>query len=952
MRTSNPKSFAVQCLLLLVLALATSNLHAARVTDFKDLNANDEKSLVANIPQITMDNVGLATLDEAIRWLMARGTYENVFVERTSNGDYTITGKPLRLIKAIQFSGVRQVKESDLRAFLDFKVGERFDRKKAVLVAEKIKNFYGENGFYNAIVELNFEKTETKDVRLVFTMQEKDPCRIRSLHFETENKDLNALLQRKFKFQTNRILTTEGVRQMLLDLNSFLIANRYLAAEVIGPDPKYNLAKTWAYLKFEIREPQRWEFYFNGNAFFTPTDIYRALDLRSQERKNVDPASEGSERLRRAYLEKGFANARIETRVVTVVDTFLRRVYYEINEGPRVRIDGIQVEGRISRNFKYYQDFILNNSSELTSQGFYNRQAIENGFKNMEIELRNEGYLHARILSSRIEYNTDKDRATIFIVLEEGPQTQIRALDFLGNKFFSGFELAKVVSLEANTPLELKTFEASIDKLKNFYRNQGFVEMKLLNEGENIIQYNDKGTQARITFQIYEGPRVRVHSIVIDGNTMTKSQVILNEADIELGEILTPTKLDEAIARLNKMGLFSRVDVRTLEEGTSVSERTLVISVTDRKPGVFTFGGGITNERELTLRGFTGLSYNNLFGTARAISGRAEIRSNVAEINYPESEINLGYLEPFLFDTRTRGRVNLTRSEYVFDYKKELSKFTEITIKNRIDFSLERDLTPHLKLTHKAWSLESRKDFERYGRKLPEPNTAFDPNVQGSPNVLQVASMGPQLDLDYRDNPFLPTRGSFTRVATDYSNPNFGSSGGVEFAKIDGGHTFYTRLGSPRWVWANSLRGGFVKNLSQQEGSGVPTDWAFILGGIYTLRGFDITSPQERVPKDGNAGFALGQANQKLIKDKSDYFLVKSELRYPLYGEAFGGVVFYDGGRVHIDDYNFDRSYRDAVGLGIRFNTPVGPAAFDIAWKIRPEKDESPWRWHFYIGTF
>jgi outer membrane protein assembly factor BamA len=485
--------------------------------------------------------------------------------------------------------------------------------------------------------------------------------------------------------------------------------------------------------------------------------------------------------------------------------------------------------------------------------------------------------------------------------------------------------------------------------------------MKLLNEGEDLIQYNGTGTQARLVFQIYEGPRIRIHAISVQGEVKTKTRVILREANFKLGEVLTPQKIDDATARLNRMNLFSRVDIRTLEEGTTVGERTVVISVTERDPGLFTFGGGVTNERNLTLRGFTAASYNNIAGTARAVSGRAEIRSNVGGINYPENEVTVGYMEPFLLGTRTRGRINLTRSDYVFNYEPKDTQ-TEINIKNKIDLLLERDLTQHTKLTYKLWSLESRKDFERYGRCLVDTSKTnapdFDPNSHCGSNTLQVASIGPQFDIDYRDNPFLPTRGSFTRFNVDYSHPSFGSSRGVQFWKADGGYTYYQRLGSPKWVWANSVHGGYQRNLSSSADSGIPTDWSFLLGGIYTVRGFDLSSPNNRIPKDGSGatpehpdGFVLGEANEKLIHIWSDYYLLKSELRVPLY-EEWGGVIFYDGGAVHIRSYDFNRAYRDAVGFGVRYNTPVGPLAIDIAFKIRPEQGEDPFKVHFSIGTF
>ena len=181
----------------------------------------------------------------------------------------------------------------------------------------------------------------------------------------------------------------------------------------------------------------------------------------------------------------------------------------------------------------------------------------------------------------------------------------------------------------------------------------------------------------------------------------------------------------------------------------------------------------------------------------------------------------------------------------------------------------------------------------------------------------------------------------------------------MEFYKVDGGFTYYKRMGSPRIVWANAIRGGYLRNLSQDENSGVPTDWSFVLGGIYTIRGFDLSSPFNRLPKEGEGGkkadksdgFKLGTANEKFIKDTSQYYLLKSELRFPIYGD-WGGVVLYDGGAVYISGYSFDRPYRDSVGFGLRYNTAVGPVAIDIAFKIRPENNEDVNQIHFSIGTF
>ena len=276
---------------------------------------------------------------------------------------------------------------------------------------------------------------------------------------------------------------------------------------------------------------------------------------------------------------------------------------------------------------------------------------------------------------------------------------------------------------------------------------------------------------------------------------------------------------------------------------------------------------------------------------------------------------------------------------------------------------MERDLTLHTKLTYKLWGLESNKEWERHSRCIFDPNNpdapyVFDPaRGKCEASIQQIGLTGPTFDIDYRDSPFLPTRGSRTLLVTSYADPNLGSSKGVKFIRTEANYTNYQRIRGPNVVWANSVRGGYVANLSHDEKSGVPTNYAFLLGGIYSVRGFDLASENERIPKQGTGGgpdgkgFNVSRGNQKLITADSHYYLLKSEVRFPLYGEH-GGVVFYDGGAVEVGHYHFGRPYRDAVGFGYRYNTPVGPLALDFAFKIGPEPGEAPFRVHLSIGTF
>jgi outer membrane protein assembly factor BamA len=240
--------------------------------------------------------------------------------------------------------------------------------------------------------------------------------------------------------------------------------------------------------------------------------------------------------------------------------------------------------------------------------------------------------------------------------------------------------------------------------------------------------------------------------------------------------------------------------------------------------------------------------------------------------------------------------------------------------------------------------LDTRKESERNG-KCADPAEGY----KCPSSTQQIAVIGPTLDIDYRDNSFVPTKGTYSRLALEYSHPDLGSSEEIEFARIEGVFNYYLRLGSPKWVWAQSLGGGYVSNLSDRPGSGVPVKYAFFLGGSSTLRGYESNNREERVPNDSE--LPITGPIDLIIPEDSHYFLYKSELRWSIVGDH-GAVLFYDGGRVDVTGYHFEKPYRQSVGVGYRYNTPVGPLRLDIGFKIDRRSVEREYRGHFAIGTF
>ena len=67
--------------------------------------------------------------------------------------------------------------------------------------------------------------------------------------------------------------------------------------------------------------------------------------------------------------------------------------------------------------------------------------------------------------------------------------------------------------------------------------------------------------------------------------------------------------------------------------------------------------------------------------------------------------------------------------------------------------------------------------------------------------------------------------------------------------------------------------------------------------------------------------------------------------------EGFGLVLFSDAGNVWSDQSIKLSDLRASYGMGIRYNTPVGPLRLDYGQKIHRRSGESPGELHFNIGN-
>ncbi len=919
---------------LLILCLLPSLLLAKWKIDMSQVPVEIQEAIRVGLGNINLDNLTMTEVDDLIKLIHLNAQFDPVKAVQTDSHTLQIQLTRRSRIYNVSFEGVKEMSLSEIRRIITVQEGDVFDPQLLVNQAQSLQDSYRSLGYIYAEVDVEFPEFKPGLIDLKIKIRLGNATRIHSIDIQAANTSLKTGLKNKLSGYIGDVLKDDSIREINDEIEKVLKKNNAFEAAVQGPEILLSQDQTQAYLKYAIQNDDNFVFDIEGSTQISSLSLEETLELESIPLANTNLVPELINRLRNFYLRKGYARVEVSADAARLTAQKKTKVTFKVKEGPVVRIEKIQFQGRISRSADYYTRLFNRNASEMLNRRLYLKDDMDEALENLKKALQNQGYLLAEISSSRAIYNSARDRVSITINLDEGQLTRIQKVIFENAKAFPIETLYDVVDLNVGEPLRLRKIEESVRKLKDLYKSSGYLEIMVLNERQDLVQYNADNTQATLVYRLFEGPQVRAISIVIEGLRKTKEFVVRNELDFKEGDLLTPYKLEESVSRLQRTGHFTSVDIRTLEDKTEVADRTVLIRVTENEPGLFQMGVGFTNERDFTVRGYLGVAYRNIYGTGRGLSFRVDGNYNVTDFEYLENRFTVGYLEPFLFDTRYKGRVNLTRSNFITDYVRRRA-----TLTLQQTWSIEKDFTSHITGIWEVYSRASSDDF----------------NIRGPRDLetIEIAATGLTFDLDYRDNLVRPRTGHQSRFNFEYGAPWLGSTKTIEYLRSAASFTYYRSFYRNRLTWANSVRYGYLQNISSREDGAVPFDKkGFYLGGPSTIRGFDPTT--ESFPTSE----LLQSVNDKMTRQTRMY-LLRSTFSYPLVS-IVDGTIFYDGGQVDVDGYKkvgnpkIDRGfgYRHAAGVGILVNTPVGPLNLEMGWKLDAQPGEEPAVFHLSFGSF
>jgi translocation and assembly module TamA len=191
---------------------------------------------------------------------------------------------------------------------------------------------------------------------------------------------------------------------------------------------------------------------------------------------------------------------------------------------------------------------------------------------------------------------------------------------------------------------------------------------------------------------------------------------------------------------------------------------------------------------------------------------------------------------------------------------------------------------------------------------------------------------------DTRDNPLDSREGRFYSLAFEGGPRVLGSD--LRFFRAFG-QVFLARPLGESLSWAQGYRLGLATGLDQRDLQDVQlfgrSTELFRAGGANSIRGFaaDSVGPQGPFARVSPGGQAVVVVNQEL------------RYRHPT---GLGAAVFYDAGNVYRRIRDLDFGLRHSVGVGARYESPVGLLRFDVAFPLNRRPDDRSFQWFFTLG--
>ena len=669
---------------------------------------------------------------------------------------------------------------------------------------------------------------------------------------------------------------------------------------------------------------------FEGNSEVDAAALQAEVQLKPRSVYTRARALSDAQRILDVYRRQGRFAAVVEPQLIEL-DQNRVNVVFEIQEGATTKVQGIHFVGNRAFSDSQLRDIVTTTQTGwfdfLRGNSIYDPDRL-----NLDRELLRQyylknGYADVNIVSANAELDREGSGFLMTFVIEEGPLYSFgdvrieSALPDLQPEVLRGELLTR-----SGDVFNASDIDKTVEKLTLVIAEQGFAFARVRPRADR----DPISRTISIVYQIDEGPRVYIERINVVGNMRTKDHVIRREFRLAEGDAYNPMLVDRAKKRLQALGFFKSADVKR-RPGSANDRVVLDVEVEEQPTGELSFGAGYsTNEGVI---GDVSITERNLLGNGQFL--RLKVGGSMERF-----QIDLSFTEPRFLDRNIAAGFDL--------FHKEVDQSNESSFKSRRTGGSVRMGFP---LAENIWMTNSytlsyddifEVDEDRASRAVLEAEGA-----------ALTSAIGTAITYDTRNHPRNPNRGLYFQVGSDFA----GVGGDVQYIRVQGeGRAYYPITDDITFV--GRVVAGHIEGWG---GDDVRLLDLYYRGGE-TVRGFDRAGygPRDLLTDDALGGKTFWAATAEV---RFPLPLIPDELGMSGAVFADAGSLFGAGGLAKDLDKNCgidpddavcladDASIRSSIGVGLLWNSPLGPLRLDYAYALTKEKYDETQQIRFGAST-
>jgi outer membrane protein insertion porin family len=922
-------------------------------------------------------------LRESLRRLYATGLYRTIEVEGTRNGDQVtiiFTGAEKVFIGRVYVDGVKNDRlASQIGRAAKLDPGTTFSQERIDHGVQLTLDFLKGNGFYKSTVSTSTKMdTANAQIDITYHVNLGPNARVGQVQVDGDSGMALEEFRKKAKLKAESKVNRDTTTRALEGLRKVYQKQQRLESDVSLKSKEYQPPTNHLDYAFGVNRGPIVTVDVAG-AKLNNKLIKKLIPVYEEGAVDDDLLNEGDRSLRDYYQRQGYFNVKISHE--RKEHTALRAdIVYSVDLGRKHKVLNVSVTGN-----KYFSSATIESrlnvlkSDIFARTGLYSQALVNSDVDSITALYQSNGFSNVKITPNV----TDSDRGpngepekigsiSVQYVIDEGKQQKVGEFEIGGAKQVSIAALKPLLNTEPGQPYSAANVLGDRNAILSYYLDHGFERAQVT--ATQMVDPTDP-TLVNIKLNIVEGDEIFVRQVLISGLGHTRPRTVDQRLTVHPGDPLSQSALGETQRGLYNLALFNEVTTAVQNPNGDELQKNVLLQLTEAKRWDFNYGFGFEAQ--------TGTPATNCVNST-STPKRTSPASKSSSSSTCSPGGTAGVSPAVLFDvTRTNLRgtnqsISLRTAYGTLEQRvTAVYQVPHVFGLQTFDGSLSGGYINAQDVTTYSSSVlfGSLRFTERPNRRntfiyaFTYRRVAIDEStIQVAPDLIPLYSQpvrvgGPGITWirDTRDSPLDARHGTYNAIQEFVATGAFGSQ--ANFNRLDMTNSSYYQLGRRRWVLARNTRFGVEQSWGNSTEVQVPLPERLYAGGAQSLRAFPIN---QAGPRDAQTGFPIGGAG---------VFVNTLEVRLPYptlpyVGDSLGFVIFHDMGNVFNDVSDIGPSFlrfhqpdistcktllpeapssptvsngpcsfnyfSHDIGLGLRYNTPIGPIRFDLAVNLNP----------------